>query len=152
MAGTNKNKTPRGPRTFLRFFYRSLFSFPQTARRANLTFVPRKLYAIFGGPNGFAGACLRRAFFPSAPQGQRKKTRGKSSWDGFAENGMPFSAKPSLIGKKSLRAPISFLLSSNRPPRESHFCPPKIACNRVPTEWIRGGVPSESLFCRAIYG
>ena len=35
-------------------------SFILTARHANLTFVPRKLYAIFGGPNGFAGACLRR--------------------------------------------------------------------------------------------
>ena len=29
------------------------------ARHANLTFVPRKLHAIFGGPNGFAGACLQ---------------------------------------------------------------------------------------------
>ena len=27
------------------------------------------------------------------------------------------------------------------PPRESHFCPPKIACNFGGTEWIRGGVP-----------
>ena len=35
-------------------------SFIQTARHANLTFVPRKLHAIFGGPNRFAGACLRR--------------------------------------------------------------------------------------------
>ena len=35
--------------------------------------------------------------------------------------------------------PISFLLSSHGPPHESH-------------EWIRGGVPSESFFCRAIYG
>ena len=42
---------------------RSLFSFPQTTRRANLTFVPPKLYAIGSPPNGFAGALPSESFF-----------------------------------------------------------------------------------------
>ena len=47
---------------------------------------------------------------------------------------------------KNQGASVSHLFNSNRPPRESHFCPPKIACNFRGTEWIRGGVPSESFF------
>ena len=100
----------------------------QTARRANLTFVPRspenrmrfsgdksKLHAIGSLPNGFARACLRRAFFPEpflarfshgifdSGEKSRRKTRvkeirdraprhsggaGKKIWTfGFAING-----------------------------------------------------------------
>ena len=132
-----RKKHPSGPR--------SLFSFPQTARRANLI-------------NGFAGACLRRAFFsepfmakiflPShiwlaekngfssdffeiggnngsfrAPISDRcpegtSKTRGKSSWDGFAENGMPFSGARSAIGapKESEKTLVSRRKSPPGPP------------------------------------
>ena len=48
----------RGKRQIQRIW--TFVSFIQTARHANLTFVPPKLHAILGGPNGFAGACLRR--------------------------------------------------------------------------------------------
>ena len=43
-----------------------------------------------GGNNG----SFRAPISDRCPEGT-SKTRGKSSWDGFAENGMPFSAKPS---------------------------------------------------------
>ena len=56
---------------------------------------------------------------------------------------------PDEAVKTYLRGPQSRIFVSSDsgspqihgPPRESHFCPPKIACNFGGTEWIRGGVP-----------
>ena len=116
-----------------------------TARRANLM-------------NGFAGACLK-FFFPTHEMGRRKtresegtavlpipkeserKARFYSLCPAGAEekNTRIRGDKRPMYGSIKKRGgpnvfkiflPISFLLSSNRPPRESH-------------EWIRGGVPSE---------